>query len=50
MRLDESRNVDAGSVGLGLSIVKDAIHSHGGQVYLEDAQKMGLRVVIELPK
>lgn len=50
-RLDESRNVDTGSVGLGLSIVRDAVRSHGGQIHLEDTPShQGLRVVIRLPR
>ena len=33
-RLDESRNVDTGGVGLGLTIARDMARSHGGDVAL----------------
>ncbi len=48
-RIDESRNRKTGGVGLGLSIVKDIINSHGGDIFLEKSTRGGLRVVIHLP-
>ena len=48
-RLDESRNSKTGGVGLGLSIVKDVITSHGGEIFLEPSNRGGLRVVVRLP-
>jgi two-component system osmolarity sensor histidine kinase EnvZ len=48
-RLDPSRNLQTGGVGLGLTIVQDIVHGHGGEVSLVDAPSGGLRVVIELP-
>jgi two-component system osmolarity sensor histidine kinase EnvZ len=48
-RADESRNSATGGVGLGLPIVRDIIHAHGGQVHLEKSPKGGLRAVITLP-
>ncbi len=49
-RLDPSRNLQTGGVGLGLTIVQDIVHGHGGEVSLEDAPSgKGLRVVIVLP-
>lgn len=48
-RIDESRNRKTGGVGLGLSIVKDIINSHGGHIFLEKSTRGGLRVVIHLP-
>ena len=48
-RLDQSRNLDTGGVGLGLSISKDIVHQHGGEIFLENSPKGGLRVVIRLP-
>lgn len=48
-RLDASRNPQTGGLGLGLSIVQDIIHSHGGRVSLDDAPAGGLRVIIKLP-
>lgn len=49
-RLDESRNAEQGGVGLGLPIAQDIIHSHGGEIWLEQSPKGGLRVVISLPE
>ena len=50
-RLDSARNLDqgGGGVGLGLSIARDAIRSHGGQIYLRSSPLGGVRVVIQLP-
>lgn len=48
-RLDISRNTGTGGVGLGLTITRDIIHGHGGDVTLHDAPAGGLRVVIRLP-
>jgi two-component system, OmpR family, osmolarity sensor histidine kinase EnvZ len=48
-RADESRNSSTGGVGLGLPIVRDIIHAHGGEVHLEKSPKGGLRAVITLP-
>ncbi len=48
-RLDNSRNSESGGAGLGLSIVRDIIHNHGGSVTLKDSQYGGLKVVINLP-
>ena len=48
-RLDPSRNPDSGGVGLGLTIARDIIRGHGGEVALEDSPKGGLRVRLRLP-
>lgn len=48
-RADESRNSSTGGVGLGLPIVRDIVHAHGGEVHLEQSPKGGLRAVITLP-
>ncbi len=48
-RLDESRNVETGGVGLGLTIARDAVHAHGGEIALDDSPLGGLRVTIRLP-
>lgn len=49
-RLDASRNLETGSVGLGLSIARDVIRNHGGQIRLGDSPYGGLRVHIRLPQ
>ena len=48
-RLDDSRNKETGGVGLGLSIAKDIITSHGGTIKLQDSDMGGLRVLICIP-
>jgi two-component system osmolarity sensor histidine kinase EnvZ len=48
-RLDESRNVDTGGVGLGLTIARDVARSHGGDVALAAAPLGGLRVIVRIP-
>jgi two-component system osmolarity sensor histidine kinase EnvZ len=48
-RLDASRTPGAGGVGLGLSIARDIVLSHGGDIQLHDAPTGGLRVLIRLP-
>ena len=49
-RIDESRNKETGGVGLGLSIAKDVITSHGGKIELSDSVELGgLRVLISIP-
>ncbi|MEO0400624.1 MAG: ATP-binding protein [Pseudomonadota bacterium] len=48
-RLDQSRNPNTRGVGLGLSIVRDAARSHGGEVVLTSAPQGGLRATIRLP-
>jgi len=48
-RLDPSRNVNTGGVGLGLTIARDIVLAHGGGITLSDAPGGGLRVVIRLP-
>lgn len=48
-RLDSSRNSETGGVGLGLSITRDIINRHGGEIYLDKSPKGGLRVAINIP-
>jgi two-component system, OmpR family, osmolarity sensor histidine kinase EnvZ len=48
-RLDQSRNLQAGGVGLGLAIARDIARSHGGDVILDKSPLGGLRARIRLP-
>lgn len=48
-RLDKSRNSETGGVGLGLSIARNIIQAHGGQLALRNRSSGGLRVEVHLP-
>ncbi len=48
-RLDTSRNLETGGTGLGLTIARDVVRGHGGDLLLEDAPGGGLRARIVLP-
>ena len=48
-RLDPSRNTDTGGTGLGLTIARDIVQSHGGDLLLSEASLGGLRATITLP-
>ncbi|MGI9382131.1 MAG: ATP-binding protein [Methyloligellaceae bacterium] len=48
-RLDHARNQDTGSTGLGLSIARDIVRSHGGDITLGTSHLGGLKVTIRLP-
>ena len=48
-RLDPSRNTDTGGTGLGLTIAKDIVQSHGGDLLLSEDSLGGLRATITLP-
>ncbi|WP_009958686.1 ATP-binding protein [Verrucomicrobium spinosum] len=49
VRLESSRNRGTGGVGLGLSIARTIIRSHGGDITLANRPGGGLRANIELP-
>ena len=48
-RLETSRNKATGGAGLGLTIARDVVHSHGGDITLSDSPHGGLRVLVRLP-
>jgi two-component system osmolarity sensor histidine kinase EnvZ len=48
-RLDPARRPTTGGVGLGLTIARDIVLGHGGDIELGDAPEGGLRVLIRLP-
>ncbi|MBO6519941.1 MAG: HAMP domain-containing protein [Rhodospirillales bacterium] len=49
VRLETSRNQETGGIGLGMSIARDIIRRHGGDIRLENMDEGGLRVTISLP-
>lgn len=54
-RLEVSRNTSTGGVGLGLTIARDIVQGHGGDIYLSNRTDsvgaiLGLSVCIKLPK
>ena len=48
-RIDDSRNPDTGGVGLGMTIARDVIRGHGGEISLSDSPNGGLQIRIRLP-
>lgn len=48
-RTEQSRNRATGGSGLGLSVVRDIIQSHEGEIQLTNRQSGGLRVIVRLP-
>ncbi|MGB8276247.1 MAG: ATP-binding protein [Alphaproteobacteria bacterium] len=48
-RLDASRNLETGGAGLGLTIARDAVHRHGGEITLSRSPLGGLRATVRLP-
>jgi two-component system osmolarity sensor histidine kinase EnvZ len=49
VRLDESRNAATGGVGLGLTIARDLVLAHGGDIVVDTAPQGGARFVLSLP-
>jgi signal transduction histidine kinase len=50
VRLDESRSVEGGGIGLGLAIARSIVRNHGGDITLANRETGGLRATISLPK
>lgn len=48
-RIEGSRNLSTGGVGLGLPIAQDIVHSHGGEIGLGRAPQGGLMVTVTVP-
>jgi two-component system osmolarity sensor histidine kinase EnvZ len=49
-RLESSRNRSTGGIGLGLTIARDIMLSHGGDIALEVSPQGGLRARLHLPR
>lgn len=48
-RLDPSRNLQTGGAGLGLTIARDVMRRHGGDIVLGESARGGLNVTLRLP-
>ncbi|TXH32588.1 MAG: HAMP domain-containing protein [Rhodospirillaceae bacterium] len=48
-RLEQSRNTETGGTGLGLTIARDILRSHGGDLTLAESPAGGLRAKLRLP-
>ena len=48
-RIDSSRPSSSGNVGLGLTISRDIIRSHGGEITLDKSTLGGLKVTTKIP-
>ncbi len=48
-RLDNEKQRSTGGAGLGLTIARDVVRGHGGDIQLTDSPMGGLRVLIRLP-
>jgi signal transduction histidine kinase len=49
-RLEASRSIDTGGVGLGLSIARDIAQAHGGSLTLRNRAPHGLEATLRLPR
>ena len=47
--IDAARDPNRGGAGLGLTIARDVVHSHGGEIALDDSPLGGLRTRVVLP-
>lgn len=48
-RAESSRNRDSGGAGLGLSLCRNIVHAHQGEISLHNSPLGGLRVSVRLP-
>ena len=48
-RLEESRSLETGGHGLGLSIARSIIRAHGGDITLKNRNHGGLAAIVQLP-
>ncbi len=49
VRLDEQPAGENGGTGLGLTIARDVVLSHGGELRLDESRRGGLRAVLRMP-
>jgi two-component system, OmpR family, osmolarity sensor histidine kinase EnvZ len=49
VRLDEQRAGEDGGTGLGLTIARDVVLAHGGDLRLDESRRGGLRALLRVP-
>jgi len=49
-RVDKSRAKDTGGYGLGLSLCREIMQAHGGEISLESEPGKGTKVLLKFPK
>ncbi len=49
-RAESSRNRETGGSGLGLSIARNIVRAHGGDIHLKRRAASGLETIVELPR
>ena len=49
-RVESSRSRETGGIGLGLSIARNTVLAHGGDIRLNNRKEGGLEVVVDLPR
>lgn len=49
-RVDQSRDKETGGAGIGLTITKEIIEAHGGNIVIESSPGHGTEVIVTLPK
>jgi two-component system osmolarity sensor histidine kinase EnvZ len=47
--LDDARNQNVKSTGLGLAIARDIVRGHGGEITLDQSKMGGLKALIRIP-
>ena len=50
VRLEESRSLETGGIGLGMAIARSIVRRHGGDIGLTNRPQGGLRVSVRLPR
>ena len=49
-RVDKSRTKKTGGYGLGLSLCREIMQAHGGEITLQSSHAKGTKVILTFPK
>jgi signal transduction histidine kinase len=49
-RVDKSRTKETGGYGLGLSLCREIMKAHGGEIFIESAPGQGTQVILKFPR